>query len=98
MSGLCIYSLNGSPTYAKFVVDSVNDATRRSTSARVGDPNCGYRSLVPDSIPNVLMHDLRLVRERLDDLREAMRRRGALDALGPQLDRAARARRGSAAC
>ena len=33
------------------------------------------------------MHDLRLVRERLDDLREAMRRRGALDALAPQLDR-----------
>jgi seryl-tRNA synthetase len=33
------------------------------------------------------MHDLKLVRERLDDLREAMRRRGALGALGPQLDR-----------
>src|SRR5690348_1173182 len=33
------------------------------------------------------MHDLRLVRERLDDLREAMRRRGALDGLAPQLDR-----------
>jgi seryl-tRNA synthetase len=33
------------------------------------------------------MHDVRLVRERLDDLREAMRRREALDALGPQLDR-----------
>jgi seryl-tRNA synthetase len=33
------------------------------------------------------MHDLKLVRERLDDLREAMRRRGALTALGPQLDR-----------
>ena len=33
------------------------------------------------------MHDVRLVRERLDDLREAMRRRDALDALGPQLDR-----------
>jgi seryl-tRNA synthetase len=33
------------------------------------------------------MHDLKLVRERLGDLREAMRRRGALDALGPQLDR-----------
>jgi seryl-tRNA synthetase len=33
------------------------------------------------------MHDLKLVRERLDDLREAMRRRGALAALGPQLDR-----------
>ena len=33
------------------------------------------------------MHDVRLVRERLDDLREAMRRREALDALAPQLDR-----------
>jgi seryl-tRNA synthetase len=33
------------------------------------------------------MHDLRLVRERLDDLREAMRKRGALDGLAPQLDR-----------
>ncbi len=33
------------------------------------------------------MHDLKLVRERLDDLREAMRRRGALEALGPQLQR-----------
>jgi seryl-tRNA synthetase len=33
------------------------------------------------------MHDVRLVRERLDDLREAMRRREALGALGPQLDR-----------
>jgi seryl-tRNA synthetase len=33
------------------------------------------------------MHDVRLVRERLGDLREAMRRREALEALGPQLDR-----------
>ena len=33
------------------------------------------------------MHDVRLVRERLDDLREAMRRRDALGTLGPQLDR-----------
>ena len=32
------------------------------------------------------MHDARVVRERLDDLREAMRRRGAFGALGPQLD------------
>jgi seryl-tRNA synthetase len=32
------------------------------------------------------MHDLRMVRERLDDLREAMRRRGALEGLAPQLD------------
>jgi seryl-tRNA synthetase len=33
------------------------------------------------------MHDVRLVRERLGELREAMRRREALGALGPQLDR-----------
>jgi seryl-tRNA synthetase len=33
------------------------------------------------------MHDLKLVRERPEVLREAMRRRGALDALAPQLDR-----------
>ncbi len=33
------------------------------------------------------MHDARLIRERPDDLREAMRRRGALGALGPQIDR-----------
>ncbi len=33
------------------------------------------------------MHDVKLVRARLDDLREAMRRREALAALGPQLDR-----------
>jgi seryl-tRNA synthetase len=33
------------------------------------------------------MHDVKLVRERLDDLREAMRRREVLAALGPQLDR-----------
>ncbi|MDF1502522.1 serine--tRNA ligase [Roseisolibacter sp. H3M3-2] len=35
------------------------------------------------------MHDLKLVREQPDALREAMRRRGALDALAPQLDRLA---------
>ncbi|CAN5878131.1 serine--tRNA ligase [soil metagenome] len=33
------------------------------------------------------MHDARLIRERLDDLREAMRRRGALGQLASQLDR-----------
>ena len=33
------------------------------------------------------MHDVRVVRERLGELREAMRRREALDQLGPQLDR-----------
>ena len=33
------------------------------------------------------MHDARLIRDRLDELREAMRRRGALGALAEQLDR-----------
>ena len=51
LSGLCFYSLNGSATYAKFVVDSVNAATRRFYVRSVADANCGYRSLVPDSIP-----------------------------------------------
>ncbi len=34
------------------------------------------------------MLDARLIRERPDDVRSAMRRRGALDALGPEIDRA----------
>ena len=42
------------------------------------------------------MHDLRMVRDQIDALREGMRRRGALETLGPLIDRAAeldRARR-----
>jgi seryl-tRNA synthetase len=34
------------------------------------------------------VHDLRMVREHIDALRAAMRRRGALDALSPAIDRA----------
>ena len=34
------------------------------------------------------MHDRRIIREQADLLREALRRRGALDALAPQVDRA----------
>src|SRR5687767_9510180 len=34
------------------------------------------------------MHDLRMVREQIDLLRDAMRRRGKLDALSPFIDRA----------
>src|SRR5918911_5405749 len=34
------------------------------------------------------MHDLRMVREQLDALRDGMRRRGRLDALAPVLERA----------
>lgn len=51
VSGLCIYSLTGQQTYAKFVVDSVIPSTRRFYIRSVSDPNCGYKSLVPDSIP-----------------------------------------------
>jgi len=34
------------------------------------------------------MHDLRMIREQVDTLREGMRRRGKLDALAPLIDRA----------
>jgi hypothetical protein len=51
VSGLCTFSLSGSSTYAKFVVDSVNPTARRFFVRSVGDANCGYRSLVADSIP-----------------------------------------------
>ncbi|MDB4883694.1 MAG: hypothetical protein JWL95_2460 [Gemmatimonadetes bacterium] len=49
-TGQCYYSLGGQTTYAKFVVDSV-DTSRRLFLRTVVDMNCGYRSLVPDSIP-----------------------------------------------
>jgi uncharacterized protein YqfA (UPF0365 family) len=51
LTGLCIYALNGQSTYAKFVVDSVNLTTRQLYVRSVTDANCGFRSLVPDSIP-----------------------------------------------
>ena len=47
----CVYSLQGSAMYAKFVVDSVDRATRRLFVRHVLDGNCGFRGLVPDSIP-----------------------------------------------
>lgn len=50
VSGLCFFSLNGQSTYAKFIVDSVI-APRKFYVRSVADANCGYRSLVPDSIP-----------------------------------------------
>jgi hypothetical protein len=49
-SGQCLYSLSGQSLYAKMVVDSV-DAARRLFVRSVVDLNCGYRSLLPDSIP-----------------------------------------------
>ena len=51
ISGICVFSLSGSSTFAKFVVDSVNQTARRFYVRSVGDANCGYRSLVADSIP-----------------------------------------------
>ncbi|HEY4131908.1 MAG TPA: serine--tRNA ligase, partial [Gemmatimonadaceae bacterium] len=39
------------------------------------------------------MHDLRVLREQIDLLREGMRRRGALDTLGPTIDRGVEAER-----
>ena len=47
----CAYSLGGQTLYAKLTVDSVNVASRRLYARTVLDPNCGYRSVVPDSIP-----------------------------------------------
>jgi hypothetical protein len=47
----CLYSLGGQMLYAKLTVDSVNAASRRLYARTVFDPNCGYRSVVPDSIP-----------------------------------------------
>ena len=37
--------------YAKLVVDSVDASTRRIFTRSVVDPNCGYREVVPDSVP-----------------------------------------------
>ena len=45
---------------------------------------------------SLAMHDIRLLRDQMDQLREAMRRRGKLDELGPVLDRGRGAREGAA--
>jgi hypothetical protein len=47
----CLYSLGGQMLYAKLTIDSVNTTSRRLYARTVLDPNCGYRSVVPDSIP-----------------------------------------------
>jgi seryl-tRNA synthetase len=44
------------------------------------------------------VHDLRLLRERPDALRDALRRRGVLDSLGPMVDRAEALERDRRAC
>jgi hypothetical protein len=51
-NNFCLYSLGGQMLYAKLVVDSVNVGTRRLFARSVIDPNCGYRSVVPDSLPS----------------------------------------------
>jgi hypothetical protein len=47
----CAFSLGGTTIAAKMTVDSVNTATRKIYLRTVVDPNCGYLSVVPDSIP-----------------------------------------------
>jgi len=47
----CVYSLQGSAMYAKFVVDSIDLPSRRLFVRHVVDSNCGFRGLVPDSLP-----------------------------------------------
>lgn len=47
----CYTGFRGSTLYAKLTVDSVDAASRRIFTRTVVDPNCGYRGLVPDSIP-----------------------------------------------
>ncbi len=47
----CLYSFGGQFLYAKIVVDSVTLAPRRLYVRSVVDRNCGYRQVVPDSIP-----------------------------------------------
>ena len=37
--------------YAKLVVDSINTATKKLYARTVVDANCGYFSVVPDSVP-----------------------------------------------
>jgi hypothetical protein len=47
----CAFSLGGTAIAAKMTVDSVNASTRKIYLRTVVDPNCGYVSVVPDSIP-----------------------------------------------
>ena len=48
----CFSSLKSQLLYAKLVVDSVS-ASNRIWIRTVVDPNCGYRGVVPDSIPTI---------------------------------------------
>jgi hypothetical protein len=48
----CVNSLGGQTMYSKLTVDSVDQSARRIYVRAVVDPNCGYRELVADSLPN----------------------------------------------
>ena len=41
----------GGPAFTRFVVDSVNSGSKLVYGRVVTDPNCGYRGVIPDSIP-----------------------------------------------
>ena len=47
----CLYDLNGTTMYAKLVIDSIRTGDRRVFARSVVDPNCGFRELMPDTIP-----------------------------------------------
>jgi hypothetical protein len=47
----CQYTTGGLYMYAKMVVDSVTGTPRRIFGRYVLDPNCGYRQVMPDTIP-----------------------------------------------
>jgi len=52
LTSRCVFAFNGSTTYAKFVVDSINATTKRFYVRSVANANCGFRSLVQDTIPS----------------------------------------------
>jgi hypothetical protein len=48
----CLYSLGGTNLYAKLVIDSIKTDARRVFGRAVVDPNCGFREVMPDTIPS----------------------------------------------
>lgn len=48
----CLYSLGGTNLYAKMVIDSIKPTQRRIFGRTVVDPNCGFREIMPDTIPS----------------------------------------------
>jgi len=49
---ICQYSLGGILLYGKMVVDSVGPTNHHIFVTSVIDPNCGYRQVKPDTIPD----------------------------------------------